>query len=159
MRWYPGQATPEVTEREVKMRAIARRAAAEGMVLLENKGMLPLKAGTKIALYGQGARRTIKGGTGSGDVNSRNTVTVDGGLREAGYRIVNRAYLDRYDEAYAENLKRWKEAVYAEAGNDRDPKKLYHAHATIRPELPDIPIMPEDAADAEALICGRNLRK
>ena len=28
MRWYPGQATPEVTEREVKMRAIARRAAA-----------------------------------------------------------------------------------------------------------------------------------
>ena len=28
MRWYPGQATPEVTEREVKMRAIARRAPA-----------------------------------------------------------------------------------------------------------------------------------
>ena len=53
MRWYPGQATPEVTEREVKMRVIARRAAAEGMVLLENKGMLPLKAGTRIALYGQ----------------------------------------------------------------------------------------------------------
>ena len=152
MRWYPGQATPEVTEREVKMRAIARRAAAEGMVLLENKGMLPLKAGTKIALYGQGARRTIKGGTGSGDVNSRNTVTVDGGLREAGYRIVNKAYLDRYDEAYAESLKRWKEAVYAEVGNDRDPKKLYHAHATIRPELPEIPITAEDAADAEALI-------
>ena len=65
MRWYPGQATPEITERERKMRAVARKAAAEGMVLLENNGVLPLKAGMKIALYGQGARHTIKGGTGS----------------------------------------------------------------------------------------------
>ena len=74
MRWYPGQATDEITERESRIRAVARKAAAEGMVLLENNGILPLRAGMKIALYGQGARYTIKGGTGSGDVNSRNTV-------------------------------------------------------------------------------------
>ena len=152
MRWYPGQATPEITERERKMRAVARKAAAEGMVLLENNGVLPLKAGMKIALYGQGARYTIKGGTGSGDVNSRNTVTVDAGLREAGFRIVNSAYLDRFDEAYAKSLKKWEKDIYAAAGDDRDPKKLYHAHATIRPELPDLPLRPEEAAEAEAVI-------
>ncbi|MBR2855246.1 MAG: glycoside hydrolase family 3 C-terminal domain-containing protein [Clostridia bacterium] len=105
MRWYPGQTTDEITERETKMRGIARKAASEGMVLLENNGVLPLKAGMKLALFGQGARYTIKGGTGSGDVNSRNTITVDAGLRNAGYRIVNDAWLDRFDEAYAKSLK------------------------------------------------------
>ena len=152
MRWYPGQATNEVTERETRIRAVARKAAAEGMVLLENNGILPLKAGMKIALYGQGARYTIKGGTGSGDVNSRNTVTVDAGLREAGFRIVNDDYLDRFDEAYAKSLKEREAEVYRAAGNDRDPKKLYHANATIQTKLPELPILAEDAAEAEAVI-------
>ena len=152
MKWYPGQTTPEVPERETRIRAIARKAAEEGIVLLENNGILPLKTGAKIALYGQGARYTIKGGTGSGDVNSRNTVTVDAGLREAGFRIVNSAYLDRFDEEYAKSLKRREEEVYRAAGDDRDPKKLYHANATIHPELPELPILTEDAAEADAVI-------
>ena len=134
------------------MRAIARRAAAEGMVLLENNGVLPMKAGTRIALYGRGARYTIKGGTGSGDVNSRNTITVDEGLRNAGFQVVNTAYLDRYDAGYAVSLKKWKEEIYREAGEERDPRKLYHAHATVKTELPDLPILPEDAAEADVLI-------
>ena len=152
MKWYPGQATLEVTEREAGIRAIARKAAADGMVLLENNGILPLKAGMKIALYGQGARNTIKGGTGSGDVNSRNTVSVDAGLREAGYSIVNDAYLDRFDEEYRENKKKREADIYRIAGDERDPRKLYHANATIRPELPELPIRAEDAAEAEAVV-------
>ena len=152
MKWYPGQTTPEVTERETRIRAVARKAAEEGIVLLENNGVLPLKTGAKIALYGQGARYTIKGGTGSGDVNSRNTVTVDAGLREAGFRIVNNAYLDRFDEEYAKNLKKREAEVYRAAGDDRDPKKLYHANATIHPELPELPILAEDTAEADAVI-------
>ena len=74
-------------------------------VLLENKGILPLEQGAKIALFGRGARYTIKGGTGSGDVNSRNTITVDQGLRGAGFRIVNSDYLDRYDALFAEVIR------------------------------------------------------
>ena len=152
MKWYPGQMTTEASPREAKIRAVAREAAAEGMVLLENNGILPLRPGMKLALYGKGARYTIKGGTGSGDVNSRNTVTVDEGLRNAGYQIVNGDYLDRYDEAYARSLKKWEEDVYRAAGDDRDPKKLYHAHATVQPELPELPITAEDAAGAEAVV-------
>ena len=45
MRWYPGQTTDEITERETKIRGIARKAASEGMVLLENNCVLPLMAG------------------------------------------------------------------------------------------------------------------
>ena len=152
MKWYPGQTTTEVTAREERIRGVARKAAAEGMVLLENNGVLPLKAGMKLALFGKGARHTIKGGTGSGDVNSRNTITVDAGLRAAGYRIVNEAYLDRYDAEYAKSMVRWEEEVYRAAGAERDPGKLYHAHATIQPGLPEIPVRAEDTAGAEALI-------
>ena len=75
-RHFTGTTDNTVTKRELENRKVARRAAAEGMVLLKNEGILPLKEGTKIALYGVGASRTIKGGTGSGDVNERETVSI-----------------------------------------------------------------------------------
>ena len=119
---YPGQKDLAVSAREEKIRAVARKAASEGMVLLENNGILPLAEGTKLAVFGKGARYTIKGGTGSGDVNSRNTITVEAGLRNAGFRIVNGEYLDRYDREFAEKKKAWEKALYAAAGEDRPPK-------------------------------------
>ena len=50
---------------------IAYQAAVEGIVLLENDGCLPLNPG-KIALYGAGAKMTIKGGTGSQSMDESN---------------------------------------------------------------------------------------
>ena len=62
----------EVSEREKRNMERSRKIAGQGMVLLKNEGALPLRSGVKrIALFGNGGRRTIKGGTGSGDVNSR----------------------------------------------------------------------------------------
>ena len=57
-------ASPEITALENENRSLARKAAAEGMVLLENNGVLPLRE-KEIALYGAGARMTVKGGRGS----------------------------------------------------------------------------------------------
>ena len=37
-RQYPGTTSPEITERELNACKVARRAAAEGMVLLKNFG-------------------------------------------------------------------------------------------------------------------------
>ena len=49
--------------------ALSREAAAEGMVLLKNEHkLLPLKAGSRIALFGKGSFDYVKGGGGSGDV-------------------------------------------------------------------------------------------
>ena len=59
-RHFTGTTDNTVTKRELDNRKVARKAAAEGMVLLKNEGILPLKEGTKIALYGVGASRTIK---------------------------------------------------------------------------------------------------
>lgn len=61
---------------------MARRAAAEGMVLLKNDGVLPLRTRT-VALYGPGSRMTVKGGRGSGDVRERRSVTIEEGLEAA----------------------------------------------------------------------------
>lgn len=63
------------------------------MVLLENDGVLPLKKIGKIALYGAGARHTIKGGTGSGDVNSREVINIEQGLKDAGFTITTDRWL------------------------------------------------------------------
>ena len=90
---------PGVSEREKRNMERSRRIAGQGMVLLKNEGILPLDGAVKsIALFGNGARRTIKGGTGSGDVNSRFVVNVEQGLSEVGYAVTTKEWLDRYDE-------------------------------------------------------------
>ena len=96
-------ASPEVSEREKRNMERSRKIAGQGMVLLKNNGVLPLgKAVKTIALFGNGARRTIKGGTGSGDVNSRFVINIEQGLEEGGFTITSKNWLDRYDEAVNE---------------------------------------------------------
>ncbi len=96
------------SELELKNRALARKAAAEGFVLLENDGTLPLKE-KKIALYGSGARMTVKGGTGSGAVRERYSVTIAEGLEAAGYEITTRKWLDRFDKFYADTYESYRQ--------------------------------------------------
>ena len=89
----------DVTEREKRNLQIVRKAAAQGIILLENDGVLPLTGGPgKLALYGNGARNTVKGGSGSGDVNSRTIVNVEQGLINAGYEITTKNWIDDLDE-------------------------------------------------------------
>ena len=48
---------------------LSRSAASEGMVLLKNdQHVLPLKRGTRVALFGKATADYVKGGGGSGDV-------------------------------------------------------------------------------------------
>ncbi len=102
MNRYYAAASPEVTQSELDHMALSRDLAGECVVLLENDGALPLKEKGAIALFGNGARHTVKGGTGSGDVNSRTVVTIEQGLKEAGYAVRGQEWLDRYDSCLAE---------------------------------------------------------
>lgn len=70
---------------------------AECTVLLKSNGDFPLETAGKIAAYGSGVRNTIKGGTGSGEVNSRFFTTIEAGLKDAGFTITTTAWLDAYE--------------------------------------------------------------
>lgn len=95
----------EMSEREKRNMERSRRVATQGMVLLRNDGTLPIQdSGIKIALFGSGARHTVKGGIGSGDVNSRMTVNVEQGLKETGFTVTTAGWMDRYDAMCKESM-------------------------------------------------------
>ena len=91
--------SPEVQEFEKEHLATLRALAPECMVLLKKNGDFPLSAPCKVALYGAGARETIKGGTGSGDVNVRHYVTVEEGLENAGFTVTTKSWMEGYKAA------------------------------------------------------------
>ena len=64
-------------------RALIRRAAAEGMVLLKNAGLLPLPAGTAVAVIGPNAATARVMGGGSAQLNAHRQVSPLEGLRAA----------------------------------------------------------------------------
>lgn len=102
-----GGTSKDVTAIEQNNRELARRAAAEGFVLLENDGTLPLKE-KKIALYGSGARMTVKGGTGSGAVRERYSVSIAQGLENAGFTITSVSWLDRFDRFFEQTYETYR---------------------------------------------------
>lgn len=109
--------SPEVTPQETAHMELARKLAGECVVLLKNEGTLPLGRPGRIALYGNGARKTIKGGTGSGDVNSRVVVNIEQGLKEAGFEITTTEWLDKYDEKWKSETTKHNQWVLNEAEN------------------------------------------
>lgn len=87
----------KVNEYEKRHISLLRRDAGECMVLLKTNGDFPLEKAGELALYGNGARNTIKGGTGSGEVNSRYFLTIEQGLEAAGFTITTKSWLDAYE--------------------------------------------------------------
>ena len=90
-------------QRELDNLQIAYEAACESIVLLKNEGALPFSH-KNVALYGAGASMTIKGGTGSGEVNERHCVTVLEGLEDRGFTITTKKWIDSF-AAYYEKAK------------------------------------------------------
>ena len=74
---FPGMTSCKTSRYEASHRAISRKAALEGIVLLKNeRHLLPLETDIPIALY-------------STDVNDREAVNVYHGLTDAGYQITS----------------------------------------------------------------------
>ena len=74
-----------------------RRQLAECTLFLRVNEAFPLQGPCRLALYGNGARHTVKGGTGSGEVNSRFFVTAEEGLEQAGFTLTTKYWLHSYD--------------------------------------------------------------
>ncbi len=109
--------------------AASREVAAESMVLLKNNNStLPLATGTKIALFGSTAYKSIAGGTGSSNVNKAHIVDIDRGLAEAGY-IINPQLAEVYRHYIAAQ-----EAVLDNVTNCPDWMKISY-HRSVIPEM------------------------
>ena len=131
-RTFSGTTNPEVQSWETEHRQVAREAAAEGIVLLKNEdNVLPLKAGSAVAIYGSGAGRTIKGGTGSGDVNERERVSIFQGMKNAGYEVTNEEWIESYDKIYEKARQDWKnDIVTRSGGNGGDVMNFFDVYST-----------------------------
>ena len=155
IRTYSGSSTPEVTRRESENRKLARTAAAEGIVLLKNEDVLPIKEGQKVAIYGNGASHLIKGGTGSGDVNEREVVSIQCGLTSAGVTLTNQKTALAAPEKYEEAKLAWRNQMLelmneVGAGSDMAFFDAVDKHPFEAPEL--TPIVAEEAKLANLIL-------
>ena len=101
-------------------RNLSKEIAKEGMVLLKNDGLLPLRQGTRVALFGKAVFDYVKGGGGSGDVTVSGVTNLYDGFRQTGCVNVFEDLADFYRE---------------------DVKKQYANHIepgmTVEPAVPD----------------------
>ncbi|WP_314932308.1 glycoside hydrolase family 3 protein [Actinomyces oris] len=113
--------------------AAVRALAPECMVLLRSNGAFPLAEPGEIALFGSGARHTVKGGTGSGDVNSRHVTTVEEGLETAGFTIVTRPWLEAYERIRLRAHEEFIAGIRAEA-SERGVPAIMVGMGSVMPE-------------------------
>ncbi len=152
---FPGSKTREPSPREAEHRALARKIAAEGIVLLANDGVLPLAPGTQAGLFGLSALHPILGGTGSGSVNCRPGTTIREGLENAGIRLTSAAWLDAYEETYARAYEEWKKMIY-DISVPGDFMSLYTAHSSHPLQAPPAaPITNDAGAPVGIYVIGR----
>lgn len=108
------------------------RNGAECTVLLKTNGAFPLAGPGTIAAYGAGLRYTIKGGTGSGEVNSKETFTIEQGLERAGFTIATKKWLDEYDKVRAQAKKQFYKDLKVEAKAKKENPIMYSMGKNMR---------------------------
>ena len=94
--------------------AVTRQSALEGMVLLKNDGVLPLKDVKNVAVFGCTSFDFIAGGTGSGNVNRAYIVSLLDGLKNAGFNVD-----ESKKEEYLKHIAKEADAFKASLGNDQ----------------------------------------
>ena len=131
-----------------------RALSPECMVLLKSDGSFPLGAPGKIALYGNAARKTIKGGTGSGDVNVRHYTSVEEGLENAGFTITSKGWLDAYDAVVAKASKEFKAGIKAKIAAEGLSAIMLGIGAIMPEPEYDLPL--DGEGDTAVYVLGRN---
>ena len=111
---------------------LARRAAAEGMILLKNEnGTLPLSSSSPAALFGRNQLDTFKGGGGAANVWAVPVVSFADGI-------------EKYGNAYAPLLKFYRS--WAKANTDYTRHKIYKQNSPA--SLPEFPIAEDQVKEA-----------
>jgi len=126
---------------------------AECTVLLKKDGSFPLGAPCRIAAFGSGVRHTVKGGTGSGEVNSRFYVSIEQGLEDEGFEIASKGWLDAYDKVREEAQIRFIKDIKAQARKMHKMAMIFAMGAAM-PE-PEYDLSLDCEADAAIYVLSR----
>ncbi len=133
---YPYSDSPDLESHA----ALARRAGAEGMVLLKNSNSaLPIARSAKVAFYGSAQFATYKGGTGSGNVSSSYVVNMADGMRSR--FNMNTDLMKFYKEYYETNKVAVKDSFV--------PELLYRIGETPVSGNHELEILLADSADKD----------
>ena len=143
-----GTTNPDPTALEKANATLSRTTAAQGMVLLENRSnALPMPASGNVAVFGVGAYKTVKGGTGSGAVNNRYTVSVRQGLENAGYGVTTSdAYWNAMTSAY--------DTKYGNAGGGIFGPAV--DYSSVEQQLTAASVRPKATTDTAVYVLARN---
>jgi len=155
---FRAEKSEAMTQSEIAHMNAVKEAASECIVLLENDGTLPIKP-CKVALFGNGARHTVKGGTGSGLVNSRFSIPVSEGLKSMEFEVTTEGWLDRYDAILEEDMDRYIKKV--EAYSEEKGIALSNAYFDfpyITPAMPEVTAqdIADSATDTAILVISRD---
>ncbi len=153
----PGRPTQDVAAYEAAHRKTARVAAEEGFVLLKNEhNVLPLARGSRLALYGAGASNPIKGGTGSGDVNERDVVSIYDGLKAAGYEITTEAWVESFRKQYEQSRIEWRDKIWEQFDKSGcDSVAQFHIYAATQYAMPAGDLPEKTDADTAVYVISR----
>ncbi|MBE6949225.1 MAG: glycoside hydrolase [Ruminococcaceae bacterium] len=96
---FAAHLTDEVTELEATNSDLSMELATNAYVLFENNGVLPLDDVEEktVAVFGSASEFTIKGGTGSGDVNQRSRDHIDEAFIAAGWELANPTWMAKME--------------------------------------------------------------
>ena len=129
---------------------IVRKKGSEGMVLLKNEDVLPLKKNYTISLIGVTSFNLISGGIGSGDVDEAYIVNLDEALKKSNF-LINKTSTDLYEDYFKKNPIQKPEGIIENLMLMLDP--------TLPPQInysdSDITSMAENS-DIAILTVGRN---
>ena len=140
-------------ESEKKHASIVRAMLAECTVLLKKNGDFPLDGPCDIVLLGNGARKTLRGGTGSGEVYSHFTISVEKALEKAGFNITSKEWLDAYDEISKQNHNAFIKEIKKRA-NEKHTNPIFEGMGAVSPE-PDYDISVKFDGDVAVYVLSR----
>ena len=144
----------QLLDHEIRHLEMLRPALSECTVLLRKDGSFPLDKPCRIAAVGNGVRKTVKGGKGSGEVNSRYFINVEKGLEDAGFTITTKSWLDAYDKVCSDAKEAFIRQVKAEARAHHQMAVTYGMGMTMAEPEYDLPLDLE--ADACIFVLARD---
>ena len=139
---------------EQKHIEILRNTSSECTLFLQKNNQFPIEKPCKVLLAGSGARNTIKGGTGSGDVACRNYITCEQGLKNANFEIVSEKWLEEYSTIKKNNINEYLKNVKNEASKHKTWSFIFGI-GCIQPE-PEYNINLNYEADIAIYVLARN---